>query len=111
MIKFENEGFQWGGTKSETPSGAICVSTPGGFRYPLVFHTFSKATVEARFIDFKKEPYVDELLNIFEEIDGIKTDVIRANGYRAKPKIEVSRFDHSQVSNALLELCRRVAKG
>jgi hypothetical protein len=73
LIKFEDlmkimerAGHQWGGTKSETPSGAICVRTTNGFRYPLVFHSFDIATIEARFVDFRKEPYVDELVSFFE---------------------------------------------
>ena len=60
MALLESDGHNWGGTKSETPSGAICVKTAKGFRYPLVFHTFSKATVEARFVDYRKEAVVDD---------------------------------------------------
>jgi hypothetical protein len=110
MKMLEAAGHKWGGTKSETPSGAICVKTSNGFRYPLVFHTFSKATVEARFVDFKKESYVDELVSLFENIEGIKAEAIRANGYGAKPKIEVSRFDDQKVATAILAFCNQVAK-
>jgi hypothetical protein len=110
MKTLEAAGHKWGGTKSETPSGAICVKTSNGFRYPLVFHTFSKATVEARFVDFKKEPFVDELVSLFENIEGINVSNIRANGYGAKPKIEVSRFDDTAVTTSLLALCERVSK-
>jgi hypothetical protein len=117
LVKFEAAlrdleaaGFIWGGTRSETPSGAICVKAGNGFRYPLVFHTFGKATVEARFVDFKNETFVDDLVSIFEDIDGINTGAIRANGYRAKPKIEVSRFDNPKITDALLALCKLVEK-
>jgi hypothetical protein len=110
MKALEAGGYKWGGTKSETPSGAICVRTSNGFRYPLVFHSFSKATVEARFVDFKKESFVDELVSLFENIGGINTEAIRANGYGAKPKIDVSRFDEPKVADAILAFCNRVAK-
>jgi hypothetical protein len=110
MKMLEAAGYKWGGTKSESPSGAICVKTSNGFRYPLVFHTFSKATVEARFVDFKKEPFVDELVSLFENIEGISLSNIRANGYGAKPKIAVSRFDDTAVTTSLLALCERVSK-
>jgi hypothetical protein len=111
MGLLESAGHVWGGTKSETPSGAICVRTAKGFRYPLVFHTFSNATVEARFVDYKKEDFVDELVTLFENIEGINVEAIRSNGYSAKPKIEVARFDNPLISEALLGLCSRVAKG
>ena len=108
---FEDAGFKWGGTRAETPSGAICVISAKGYRYPLVFHTYNKATIEARFVDHRKEPYVDELVSIFEGIEGINTGAIRANDYGAKPKIDVSRFNDPKVTDALLALCRRVAQG
>lgn len=111
MTLLESDGHKWGGTKSETPSGAICVKTAKGFRYPLVFHTFSKATVEARFVDYKKEVFVDELVTFFEDIEGINTDLIRNNDYGAKPKIDVARVDDQNISKALLHMCSRVAKG
>jgi len=117
LIKFEDlikvmegAGHQWGGTKSETPSGAICVKTTDGYRYPLVFHSFDIATIEARFVDFRKEPYVDELVSFFENIEGINAAAIRAKDYGAKPKIAVSRFDDATVTTALLALCERVSK-
>ena len=84
------------------------MKTGKGFRYPLVFHTFSKATIEARFVDYKKDIFVDELLSLFEDIDGMNIAVIRANGYGAKPKIEISRFDDEKVTNALVAMCNRV---
>ena len=111
MALLESAGHKWGGTKSETPSGAICVKTAKGFRYPLVFHTFSKATVEARFVDYRKEDFVDELVTLFEQIDGINTETIRSNDYGSKPKIEVTRVDDPNVLKALLGMCSRVAKG
>jgi len=111
MASFESAGHKWGGTKAETPSGAICVKTTKGFRYPLVLHTFSKATIEARFVDYKKEVFVDELVVLFENIEGINVENIRSNGYGAKPKIDLARVDDSNVSKALLGLCSRVAKG
>ena len=110
MNKLEAAGHRWGGTKSETPSGAICVSTQKGFRYPLVFHTFSTATVEVRFVDYKKESFVEELVNFFDSINGVNTEAIRANGYGAKPKIEVSRFDDDSIIGAILGVCARVAQ-
>lgn len=110
MKVMEEAGHQWGGTKAETPSGAICVRTTNGFRYPLVFHSFDIATIEARFVDFRKEPYVDELVSFFENIEGINTAAIRAKDYGAKPKIAVSRFDDTAVSTSLLALCERVSK-
>lgn len=110
MEILEKKDYKWGGTKSETPSGAICVKTSKGFRYPLVFHTFDKATVEARFVDFKKEAYVDDLVSIFENIDGVNTASIRSNGYSAKPKIAVSRFDDPKIALSLLAFCERVSK-
>jgi hypothetical protein len=111
MDLLESAGHKWGGTKSETPSGAICVRTARGFRYPLVFHTFSKATVEARFVDYKKEDFVDELVVFFENIEGINVEAIRANDYGAKPKIDVAQVGEPIVSKALLGMCSRVAKG
>jgi len=111
MALFESDGHKWGGTKSETPSGAICVKTARGFRYPLVFHTFGKATVEARFVDYKKEQFVDELVVFFESIQGINIESIRSNDYGAKPKIDVAQVDDPIVSKALLDMCSRVAKG
>ena len=111
MALLESDGHKWGGTKSETPSGAICVKTVKGFRYPLVFHTFSKATVEARFVDYRKEDFVDELVALFEKIDGINTETIRSNDYGSKPKIELTRVDDPNVSKALLGMCSQVAKG
>jgi hypothetical protein len=111
MSLLESDGHKWGGTKSETPSGAICVKTTRGFRYPLVFHTFGKATVEARFVDYKKEQFVDELVIFFENIQGINIESIRSNDYGAKPKIDVARVDDPIVSKALLDMCSRVAKG
>ena len=106
----EHAGHQWGGTKSETPSGAICVRTANGFRYPLVFHSFDIATIEARFVDFRKEPYVDDLVSFFENIEGIDVAAIRSKDYGAKPKIAVSRFDDTAVTTSLLALCERVSK-
>jgi hypothetical protein len=106
----EHAGHQWGGTKSETPSGAICVRTANGFRYPLVFHSFDVATIEARFVDFRKEPYVDDLVSFFENIEGIDAAAIRSKDYGAKPKIAVSRFDDTAVTTSLLALCERVSK-
>ena len=110
MSTFESRGFVWGGTKSTTPSGAICVKTTKGYRYPLVFHTFSDATVEVRFTDYKKQSFVEELLAIFGEIDGINCEAIRANEYGAKPKIDVARFNDPKVVAALLAACERVSK-
>lgn len=111
MSSFESKGYVWGGTKSVTPSGAICVKSPSGFRYPLVFHTFSHATVEARFIDFKRELFVDELVSYFEPLQGVNCQNIRENGYGAKPKIAISRLNDPQVLSALLSMCERVARG
>jgi hypothetical protein len=110
MKSLEEAGHRWGGTKSETPSGAICVKTSKGFRYPIVFHTFSNATLEVRFVDYKKETYVDELLAEFRGVDEIKIDSIKANGYGAKPKIEVSRTNEPLITRALLGLCSRLAR-
>ena len=110
MKVMEEAGYQWGGTKSETPSGAICVRTTDGYRYPLVFHSYDIATIEARFVDFRKESYVDELVSFFENIEGINSAAIRAKDYGAKPKIAVSRFDDAAVTTALLALCERVSK-
>jgi hypothetical protein len=109
MGSLESKGHKWGGTKSETPSGAICVTTTRGFRYPLVFHTFSRATIEARFVDYKKEDFVDELVAFFDDVEGINTKNIRAADYGAKPKIDVARVDDPTVSKALLAMCARVA--
>ncbi len=106
----ENGGHRWGGTKSETPSGAICVRTTNGFRYPLVFHSFDFATIEARFVDFRKEPYVDELVSIFENIEEIDVSAIRNKDYGAKPKIAVSRLNDPMLTASLLALCDRVSK-
>ena len=109
MKVMEEAGHQWGGTKAETPSGAICVRTSNGFRYPLVFHSYDVATIETRFVDFKKDSYVDELVGFLEHIDGINAVAIRANGYGAKPKIAVSRFDDPKIAESLLALCQRVS--
>lgn len=111
MTLLESNDYKWGGTKSESPSGAICVRTARGYRYPLVFHTFGKSTVEARFVDYKKEHFVDELVTFFENIEGINIEAIRSNDYGAKPKIDVARVDDPIVSKALLDMCSRVAKG
>ena len=108
MSTFESRGFIWGGTKSTTPSGAICVKTSKGYRYPLVFHTFSDATVEVRFTDYKKESFVEALLALFSEIDGVNCEAIRANGYGAKPKIDVARFNDQDVVAALVYVCEIV---
>lgn len=109
MKLMEEAGHEWGGTKAETPSGAICVRTSNGFRYPLVFHSYDVATIEARFVDFKKDSYVDELVSFFEHIEGINAEAIRAKGYGAKPKIAVSRFDDPKITESLLALCQRVS--
>jgi len=111
MTLLESAGHKWAGTKAESPSGAICVTTAKGFKYPLNFHTYSKATVEVRFVNFRRESYVDELVTLFEGIDGIDVELIRANGYGAKPKIDLSRAGDTFLSKALLELCSRVAVG
>lgn len=110
MSAFESKGFIWGGTRSTTPSGAICVKTSKGYRYPLVFHTFSNATIEARFTDYKKDDFVEELLALFSNVDGINSEAIRANGYGAKPKIDVARFNDPKVLSALLTMCERVSR-
>jgi hypothetical protein len=110
MKVMEDAGHQWGGTKAETPSGAICVRTSNGFRYPLVFHSYDVATIEARFVDFKKDSFVDELVSFFENIEGVNTAAIRANNYGAKPKIAVSRFGDPRIEASLLALCERVSK-
>ena len=110
MKMLEEKDYKWGGTKSETPSGAICVKSSTGFRYPLVFHSFDIATIEVRFVDFRKESYVDDLVSIFENIEGIDTAAIRAKDYGAKPKIAVSRLDETEVITSLLTLCDRVSK-
>lgn len=110
LNKLEAAGHRWGGTKAETPSGAICVETSRGFRYPLVFHTFRTATVEVRFIDYKREDYVDDLAEIFDEINVINVESVRAKGYSAKPKIELSKLDEAATSQALINVCARVAK-
>ena len=110
MSIFESHGFVWGGTKSTTPSGAICVKTSKGYRYPLVFHTFSDATVEVRFTDFKKDDFVEELLSLFDSIREINCSAIRENEYRAKPKIDVARFSDQDVLKALLAVCERVKR-
>jgi hypothetical protein len=110
MAKLENAGHRWGGTKAETPSGAICVKTSNGYRYPLVFHTFNSATVEVRFIDYKREEYAEDLVSLFETVDAVNTENVRAKGYSAKPKIEVSKIDEMATSKALIELCARIAK-
>ena len=57
-----------------------------------------------------KESFIEELVTLFENIEGINAGAIRANGYGAKPKIEVSRFDDQKVADAILALCNRVAK-
>ena len=106
----EEANHQWGGTKSETPSGAICVRTVNGFRYPLVFHSFDIATIEARFVDFRREPYVDELVSLFENIKEIDMTAIRTKDYGAKPKIAVSRLDDPVLTTSLIALCARVSK-
>lgn len=108
MSAFESRGFKWGGTKATTPSGAICVTTANGYRYPLVFHTFSHATVEARFIDYKNDDYVSDLVDFFEPIEGINCQAIRERGFAAKPKIKVSRLNDPQILSALLAMCERV---
>ena len=110
MKMLEEKDCKWGGTKSETPSGAICVKSSTGFRYPLVFHSFDIATIEVRFVDFRKESYVDDLVSIFENIEGIDTAAIRAKDYGAKPKIAVSRLDETEIITSLLTLCDRVSK-
>jgi hypothetical protein len=110
MRNLEAAGHKWGGTKAETPSGAICVKTSNGYRYPLVFHTFNSATVEVRFIDYKREKYADDLVSLFENVDAVNTENVRAKGYSAKPKIEVSKIDEVETTKALIELCARVAK-
>ena len=110
MNTLENRGFVWGGTKSITPSGAICVKTSKGYRYPLVFHTFSDATVEVRFTDYKKESFVEMMLELFDGTDVINREAIRANGYRAKPKIDVARFDEEFVVAALIHVCQVVSQ-
>jgi hypothetical protein len=109
MNILENRGFVWGGTKSMTPSGAICVKTSKGYRYPLVFHTFSDATVEVRFTDYKKESFVETMLDLFSGTDVINREAIRANGYRAKPKIDVARFNEEYVVPALIYVCEVVS--
>jgi len=109
MNTLENRGFVWGGTKSITPSGAICVKTSKGYRYPLVFHTFSDATVEVRFTDYKKESFVEMMLELFDGTDVINREAIRANGYRAKPKIDVARFNEEYVVAALIYVCEVVS--
>jgi hypothetical protein len=86
------------------------VKTSKGYRYPLVFHTFSDATAEVRFTDYKKETFAEELLALFTDIDGVNCETIRANGYGAKPKIDVSRFNDPKVVAALLAVCERVSK-
>jgi hypothetical protein len=82
-----------------------------GYRYPLIFHTYDKATVEVRFVDFRKEPYVDDLLTFMENIEGIDAAAIRAKDYGAKPKIAVYRLDDPKVTSSLLALCEQVSKG
>ena len=109
MNTLENRGFVWGGTNSITPSGAICVKTSKGYRYPLVFHTFSDATVEVRFTDYKKESFVEMMLELFDGTDVINREAIRANGYRAKPKIDVARFNEEYVVAALIYVCEVVS--
>ena len=109
MNILENRGFAWGGTKSMTPSGAICVKTSKGYRYPLVFHTFSDATVEVRFTDYKNESFVETLLDLFSGTTVINREAIRANGYRAKPKIDVARFNEEFVVPALIYVCEVVS--
>jgi hypothetical protein len=110
MGTLESHKFVWGGTKSMTPSGAICVETSKGYRYPLVFHTFSDATVEVRFNDFKKDDFVDELLSLFEGVREINCSAIRENEYRAKPKIDVARLSDPEVLKAFLAVCERVKR-
>ncbi len=109
LNKLEAAGHRWGGTKSETPSGAICVKTSGGYRYPLVFHTFNTATVEVRFIDFKKEGYASDLVDLFNGIDVIDTERVRTKGYSAKPKIEVSKLDDERISDSLVNACSLIS--
>jgi hypothetical protein len=109
MNILENRGFVWGGTKSMTPSGAICVKTSKGYRYPLVFHTFRDATVEVRFTDYKNESFVETLLDLFSGTNVINREAIRANGYRAKPKIDVARFNEEFVVAALIHVCQVVS--
>ena len=110
MNNLESRGFVWGGTKSITPSGAICVKTSKGYRYPLVFHTFNDATVEVRFTDYKKESFVETMLDLFSGTNVINREAIRANGYRAKPKIDVARFDEEFVVAALIHVCQVVSQ-
>lgn len=110
LKKLEAAGHRWGGTKAETPSGAICVRTPRGYRYPLVFHTFSTATVEVRFIDYKRDEYVEELVSLFDDIGVVDAESVRAKGYSAKPKIEVSCIDEAHTSHALIQMCARISK-
>jgi hypothetical protein len=109
MLELGHRGFVWGGTKSMTPSGAICVRTSKGYRYPLVFHTFNDATVEVRFTDYKNEYFVETLLALFSGTDVINREAIRANGYRAKPKIDVARFNEEFVVAALIHVCQVVS--
>ena len=65
---------------------------------------------EARFVDYKKEAFVDELVALFENIEGFNAEAIRSKGYGAKPKIDISRVDSQDVSKALLGMCSLVAK-
>lgn len=109
--KFEQAGFNWSGTKAETPSGAIKVMSGGQPRFPLVFHTFGKATVEVRFQDFKKEVFVEELGEIFTDIDEINIAAIKDRGFSAKPKIDVFRLSDPKILEALIALCKRIYRG
>lgn len=106
----ENSGYLWGGTKSETPSGAICVKTKKRTRYPLVFHTFGKATVEVRFIDYKKESHAQLLLNVFEELNILDIDFVKNAQFSAKPKIPVASLSDAKILDALLNVCKIVSE-
>ena len=69
-----------------------------------------RSQVQSISVDFRKEPYVDDLVSFFENIEGIDVAAIRSKDYGAKPKIAVSRFDDSAVTTSLLALCERVSK-
>jgi hypothetical protein len=67
-------------------------------------------TVEVRFTDYKKEFFVETMLGLFSGTDVINAEAIRANGYRAKPKIDVARFDEEFVVAALIHVCQVVSQ-
>lgn len=108
MLALEGIGYVWGGTKASSPSGAVQIRTKGGWRYPLIFHTYDKATVEVPFADLKKFDFIESILQIFSNVPEINQDLIRSKNYGAIPKIALSRFSDPVVYKALIDACTMV---